>query len=291
MKRVSSWITGIAVGWMGLAWGCSRHGDATFGEHLIIVAWNVESSGSDGATIARQLGERPSYPADIYCLSEVDPSRFETYCEGAYRPVWDRRYARIDGTTGQDQRLQILYDPERFTLIESTELSSFHEHVLNDGGQISPIVALFRDRMTGNRFWLIHHQLACDQMEVRSRQAVGLRELAREKAATEAVVVIGDLCLEYDIAQDRGGPIFEELEQGDVLRWVRPNTLIDTSWNDQDGDRRDDSPSSILSGAFVGGRAKQWYPTSLVIAAADDFPDDESKSDQRPVSLWLRIDR
>ena len=49
---------------------------ASDAQKITIVAWNVESGKSDVNAIASQLAELSGH--DIYCLSEVNSSNFET---------------------------------------------------------------------------------------------------------------------------------------------------------------------------------------------------------------------
>ncbi len=68
---------------------------------LSLIAWNVESGGSDPAVIAKQLSELGGY--DIYCLSEVDPKTFDQNVTAL-----GSKFTTINGNTGRDDRLQII---------------------------------------------------------------------------------------------------------------------------------------------------------------------------------------
>lgn len=70
---------------------------------ISILAWNVESGGSDPAVIARQLGEFADQ--DIIALSEVPSRSFDVFCEGA-----GAKFSMVNSATGRADRLQILYD-------------------------------------------------------------------------------------------------------------------------------------------------------------------------------------
>ena len=58
---------------------------------------------------------------------------------------------------------------------------------------------------------------------------------------------------------------------------------MDTQWSNRDG--ADAYPDSCLDFAFVAGVARAWQSTSRVIVRVEDFPDDETTSDHRPVEL------
>ncbi len=73
-----------------------------------------------------------------------------------------------------------------------------------------------------------------------------------------------------------------------VWKWVRPEPLIDTNWSDRDGDGIDNYIDSLLDFSFLAGAAKTWRASSRVIVRENDFPDDETTSDHRPVELILK---
>ena len=73
------------------------------------------------------------------------------------------------------------------------------------------------------------------------------------------------------------------------MQWVRPVELIDANWSDPDGDGNDNYPDSMLDFAFVAGPANDWNPVCRVIVREDDFPDDDTTSDHRPIELRLTI--
>lgn len=96
-----------------------------------ILAWNVESGGSDASVISSQLEQMSRY--DVYALSEVSPRDLETYA------ATFQGYASIDGQTGGGDRLQILFDAERFQLIGTEELLEAGGFRLNNGYHRSPL--------------------------------------------------------------------------------------------------------------------------------------------------------
>lgn len=246
---------------------------------ISILAWNVESGGSDPQIIAKQLAEFQS--EDIVCLSEVDPRNFELF-KSAMGPT----FAAINGRTGRADSLQILYNSEKFDELQSDELDSYRDYTLNNGTHRSPLYVRLRIKGTDGQFIVMVNHLARGNAELRKMQAVGLREWARDQSAP--LVSIGDFNMDFDFKSERGNDAFPEMIRDNVWTWVRPNELVDTNWADRDKDGVDDYPDSMLDFAFVAGAAKAWSPECNVIVRPNDFPDDEATSDHRPIRLTLK---
>lgn len=247
---------------------------------ISILAWNVESGGSDPAVIAEQLKELKGY--DVVCLSEVDPDAFDVYANAV-----GVNFTAINGNTGRDDRLQIIFNKERFDLLETKELMEYRAFTLNNGTHRSPLYVRLQDKVTGTQFIVMTNHLARGNAELRKEQAIGLREWARDQNV--AVINIGDFNLDFDFRTDRGNDAFPEMIRDQIFTWVWPADLIDTNWADRDKDGVDDYPHSMLDFAFVAGPAKEWSPVCRVIVREGDFPDDESTSDHRPIELKLTL--
>lgn len=245
---------------------------------ISILAWNVESGGSNPQVIARQLKELGTN--DIVCLSEVDPRNFKLF-QSAMGPAF---YA-INGKTGQADSLQILYDSQKFEALQTDELETYRDHTLNNGTHRSPLYVRLCIRGTNKQFIVMVNHLARRNAELRKMQAIGLREWARDQSAP--LVSIGDFNMDFDFRTERGNDAFPEMIRDNVWTWVRPVELIDTNWADRDRDGVDDYPESMLDFAFVAGPAKTWSPECRVLVRPGDFPDDETTSDHRPIQLRL----
>ena len=72
-------------------------------------------------------------------------------------------------------------------------------------------------------------------------------------------------------------------------KWIQPKPMVDTNWSDRNNDGKDDYPDSMLDFAFAAGPAKQWTLRSEVIVRANDFPDNEETSDQRPIRTTVEL--
>lgn len=142
-----------------------------------------------------------------------------------------------------------------------------------------------RDRASGSEFIVMTNHLARTNSGLRTQQAIGLREWARDQST--GVINIGDFNMDFDFHTRKGNEAFVEMLQDNVWHWVKPIEFIDTNWADSDGDGNDNYPDSMLDFAFVAGPAKDWQPVCRVIVRDGDFPDDESTSDHRPIELRL----
>lgn len=245
---------------------------------IAILAWNVESGGSDLAVIADQLKELKGY--DVVCLSEVDPDAFEKY-----KTAVGENFTAVNGNTGRDDRLQIIFNKDRFDLLETKELMEHRDFTLNNGTHRSPLYVRLQDKVTGVQFIVMTNHLARGNAELRKEQAMGLREWARDQNV--AIANIGDFNMDFDFRTERGNDAFPEIIRDNIFSWVRPVELIDTNWADRNKDGVDEYPDSMLDFAFVAGPAKDWNPVCRVIAQDGDFPDDEKTSDHRPIELRL----
>ncbi|MEX1026487.1 MAG: hypothetical protein WD049_00545 [Candidatus Paceibacterota bacterium] len=256
----------------------SKPDGTTDTDTISILAWNVESGGNDPEVIAEQLKELSDY--DVYCLSEVSPSSL-----GQYLNALSPEVLAVNSETGRGDRLQIIFDSNRFELLQQNELHEYQDHELNNGNHRSPLFVRLRDRETDTEFIVMTNHLARGNADFRKQQAIGLREWARDQNV--GVVNIGDFNMDYDFASEQGNEAFVEMLRDNVWNWVKPEQLIDTNWSDPDGDGMDNYPDSMLDFGFVAGPAKDWNPVCNVIVREGDFPDDETTSDHRPIELFI----
>lgn len=252
---------------------------ATHADPLRIISWNVESGGADPAIIARQLIELGQY--DIYALQEVDGQDIGRYA-GAVRQSHGKGYRFISSHTGRNDRLLIVFDDERFDLLEARELFQFGKYELNTWRHRSPLVLVLRDTKTDREFNVVTVHLARGDRSFRREQATGLREWV--KSESRSTILIGDCNFDYHYGRRKGNQAFDNFTKGEVWRWVRPALDVDSNWSDRDGDGRDNYPSSVLDFAFVAGE-EIGRATAEIVVREGDFPDDDRTSDHRPVSL------
>lgn len=247
---------------------------------ITVLSWNVESGGNDPAVIARQLVELGR--ADIYCLQEVGTRNIGRY-GAAVRETHGKGYRYAPSVTGRGDRLQIIYNSDRFELIEIRELFKHGEHRLNDWRHRSPLLLELEERTTKAVFGVMTVHLARGNREIRLEQATGLRQWAN--ARSRPVIAVGDFNFDFDYQAGRGNQAFVAFtSDGSPWRWVRPPEDVDTNWSDRDGDGRDNYPDSCLDFAFVSGVRNA---TARVIVRDGDFPDDDRTSDHRPIMATI----
>ena len=176
--------------------------------------------------------------------------------------------------------MQISFDGKRFELLHAKEL-----HHLNQGRHRAPLFVRLRHRETGTEFIVMTNHLARGNERLRTLQAAGLREWARDQSV--GVINIGDFNMDYSFKKQRGNDALPAMLADNIWLWVQPAEWIDTQWSDRNG--KDAYPDSMLDFAFVAGPAKGWDPRCQVIVRDGDFPDNMETSDHRPVELRLNL--
>ncbi len=249
---------------------------------LKIIAWNVESGMSNPVVIAGQLSQYQS--PDLVVLTEVLPGEFDRFC-GALRGQNDAVYQSVNGESGDEDRIEVIYNSQRLELLEFDEPSELAGRKVNTGRHRSPLVCLMQDRSSGQRFFVVAVHLARGNADFRKQQAIAIREWARDQS--DSVLLIGDLNFDYIFDADTGNEAFVELHRDQILEWIRPEEMIDSNWYDENRDGADDYPGSLLDGAFVSGPAKTWQPACQILVRENDFPDDLETSDHRAIAVQL----
>ena len=253
---------------------------------LSILAWNIESGGSDNQVILAQMKElrekQFAGKLDIIALSETPPGSgdlWKSVIPGG---------ALVFGTTGDSDRLCIVYNGERFEEVRVQQLDKFDKFTLNPNNtQRSPLIVHLRDKATGYEFMAVDNHLARGKAEVRKEQALGLSAWAREQNLP--LIAVGDYNFDFDFATKSGNEAFRAFLQDGVWKWNEPRELIDSNWDDRDKDGKDNYPDSLLDMVFTAGPAKEWQVAVDVIVRPGDFPDDDKTSDHRPVRVLVKV--
>ena len=249
------------------------------GGTISIVAWNIEIGGSDVATIKGQLDDLK--PFDIIALSEV-PKK----AASEFTSRWGEE-ASIVGEKGGEACLLITWDPGKFERIRVQELTHFNEQEFAPGVQVAPLIAQLRHKASGTDFIVMMNHLTRGSAELRQRQATLLVEWAKQQ--TLPVIAVGGYNFDFDIPTQKGNPAFDVFMKDSTWKWIQPKPMVDTNWSDRNNDGKDDYPDSMLDFAFAAGPAKQWTLRSEVIVRANDFPDNEETSDQRPIRTTVEL--
>lgn len=120
---------------------------------LKILSWNIESDGNSPEVIAKHLKTFNGH--SIVALQEVRPEN-----ESRYTTALGATKKSLISNSGRSDRLMIVYDTNRLELLSSSEPSDYQDFKLNDGNHRSPLIAVFRDQVTGKEFTLLTVHLA-----------------------------------------------------------------------------------------------------------------------------------
>jgi len=248
-------------------------------EPIRILAWNIESGGSDTSTIIGQLksGEMPGF--DIVALSEVPSNAIGQIAKAL-------GWSYHGGSRGGEDRLMIAWS-ERFESLQQQEVRKVGNIELPAGNNRAPIFNRLRDRITGLEFIVMNNHLTRGKEENRNLQARLLVEWARQIEIP--AIAVGDYNLDFDFPTRKGNLAFELIQADNIWKWVEPEELIDTNWSDPDGDGRDNYPDSMLDFAFVAGKVNHLEVTCKVVVRPNDFPDNDATSDHRPVLTTILV--
>jgi len=242
--------------------------------NLKFLSWNVESEGSDPATIVKELSEIGKY--DVIALTEVLPQASGDFCE-----AFGDDYNYIMSETGRSDRMMLIYNKHALKFIRKFEL----DEINYKWKYRSPLVAHFQDELSGKELLVMVNHLARGSEKTRQIQAEKLVKWGRE--ATLPVVALGDYNFDYVFKTRKGNEAFRLFMKDNVWEWVEPIEMVDTNWydNPKEPDGEDDYPGSMLDFGFVAGPAKDWTKSCKIIVRDGDFPDDEKTSDHRPFEM------
>ena len=273
-----------------LIFSCSSENEFSFSDNsnnqseisLEIVAWNLESGGSDPEILATLFTAFPN--VDIWGLSEVE----QTWMSHFQEILSDngKEYHYIIGSSGDyptnDDRLAIVYDQQRFEILEICELTIITE--LDHNEQRIPLVAHMRDLQAENKDFLFMINHLQRNEYVREHQITRLTqwihgELEQPGCSMQIsntpLIAVGDFNLDLNIQEDL------ENNMGlntllTALTWITPEPLANShcSW------------PVLLDFVFVAGNAKYWNAKSNIFSETSSAVCGQSlnqSSDHRPV--------
>jgi endonuclease/exonuclease/phosphatase family metal-dependent hydrolase len=248
---------------------------------LRVVSWNLESGEADMNHVARQLGEKRD--VHLFGLSEVPSNASQTLERGAEGNS-GRDYGVVLGTTGNQDRLMILFDQSRLELLGHEELRMIQD---GNNGLRASLVGRFRGKTTGQEFlFMVNHlKRGGANNDTRIRQAQLLNQWATQQ--TLPVIACGDYNFDFDVDRGDEGPAhrdrgFDEMTRNGEFVWVRPPLLVKTN--------ADDGFNTVLDFVFVANPPMNWFAESRILerggdeaAVENDFDDSATESDHRPV--------
>jgi endonuclease/exonuclease/phosphatase family metal-dependent hydrolase len=236
---------------------------------VTIVSWNVESGGADTAAIAARM--RTFEGVDVWGLSEVQNDAWATQFARAAADGEGASFARVLGTTGNTDRLAIVYNTGRLALVRSFELPE-----INVSGTVrAPLVAHLRETATGDEFLFMVNHLYRSDSAGRHQQAQLLNAWARTQ--TLPVIAVGDYNFDWrvqggDQSHDRG---YDLMIADSAFTWVRPTQIVRSQC--------DAGFDSVLDFVFVNPAARAWTGSAEILVAPGDCGNAARNPDHRPV--------
>lgn len=245
---------------------------------LKVVGFNVESGGAQLSVLAQAIAGQQG--VDLWGLSEVQDQSWLTTFQQAAADGEGATFEGILGTTGDADRLAIVYNATRFELVRFSEL-----HHINIAGRVrAPLVAQLRVRAQPQvEFFFMVNHLYRGNEEGRHQQAKLLNEWAKQQ--TLPVIATGDFNFDWSVTggdtnHDKG---YDFMIAGDTFRWIRyPDPLVKTQCSGH---------NSVLDFVFVSGVAKSWQSQASILFADDAGYCSISRngSDHRPVMATLTV--
>ena len=243
-------------------------------ETIAVVGWNTESGGADDGTLDDLI--RDAQGVDLWGFSEVETGWMSTFTAAAEAGE-GADFKSVLGTTGGGDRLLIVYDADRFDLVDSMELNE-----INALGRVrAPLVAHLRLKSTGQELLFMVNHLYRSRAEQRHIQSEQLNAWAA--AQSLPVIAVGDYNYDWAVKggdgdHDEG---FDRITANAVFEWIRPAELVRTQCS---------SFNSVLDFVFASGQAQSWSATSEILERQPDYcPDDAKTSDHRPVRASFEL--
>ena len=237
---------------------------------LKFLSWNVESEGSEPATIVKQLGKIGQY--DVIALTEVLPQAAGDFCE-----AFGDDYQYVMSETGRNDRMMLIYNTGSLKFVRKFEL-----HDINYKSKYrSPLVVHFKDLLSGNELLVMVNHLARGSAETRQIQAKKLVEWARNESMP--IVALGDYNFDYVFDTRKGNEGFRLFLKDNIWEWVEPVEMVDTNWYDDPGDP---DGKGRLPWQHVGFRFRFWPSQEIgPRAAKSSFGTEISLMTKRPVII------
>ncbi len=246
---------------------------------LTVVGFNVESGDADPNFIAKNQ-IKPLQKGEIWGFSEVQNSTWVQTFEQAMEADNPSDFKSILGTTGNADKLAIIYDSNELEELDNYELLS-----INIGGNVrAPLVAHFKLKSNGKEFLFMVNHLYRSRNDLRHEQARLLNRWAQKQ--TLPIIAVGDYNFDWDVTQgekkhDKG---YDLLTENGIFTWIRPELILATHCSQK--------YNSVLDFVFVSGSAKTWESSSKILYPESSYcPDDGQKSDHRPVLSVFDLSR
>lgn len=252
-----------------------------------VISWNLESGESDNARLASQMAGKGQI--DLWGFSELNDQQALDAFDAAVEAATRRTYTNLISTNNGNDKLGILFDSGRFTMVSPPqELSQIQAG--NPG--LRPALAVrLKGNTTGQEFvFVVNHFKASggrQNINTRKKQVQAMNAFAA--AQSVPVVMVGDLNIPFDIATGTSEPNLKLLTQNGEFEWIEPAVKAKTQASNF---------NSILDYVMVANKVSGWTGESMILeregntpaAAGSTFSDSPADTDHRPVLAVLEID-
>lgn len=230
------------------------YGYETMGQTVQVITWNVDSKGITNDSVTARIREYQGI--EIWGLINVSDDQTLKAVEEAVAYGENAVFKRVLGHTGSSNKLGVVYNSDRFSLIQSTELTA-----ISSGNQIAPLLVEFLDKYSKQRFFFLVNHLEERNAALRQEQAAKLNFWVKQQ--TLPVIAAGDFNFDWDIEsigekRDQG---FDNLTANKVWNWIRPAQLVKTDCSKN---------NSIMNFFFVNKLAARWNGQSKVLKKEGD---------------------
>ncbi|NIM11200.1 MAG: endonuclease/exonuclease/phosphatase, partial [Candidatus Aminicenantes bacterium] len=161
-------------------------GLVVFGEsdELQIVSWNVQSGEAWTDIIAEQIADFQDI--DLWGLSEVPPKAEKDYIAAAGVGE-NSKFEGFMSKKGKDDRLLIIYNSNRFELLNKIELKE-----LSFRNRVRPALGgLFEEKKSGKSFYFMVNHLYQSNKKQRHKQSRMLKKWALKNKEIP-IIMVGD---------------------------------------------------------------------------------------------------
>ncbi|UCF56297.1 MAG: hypothetical protein JSW15_09440 [Deltaproteobacteria bacterium] len=252
-------------------------------EEIMVVSWNTESGGANPDTVAVRIASMNG--VDLWGLCEVKDINWALAFENAAEDGEPGDFKPLLGTTGNTDRLLILYDKTQFDEIGHQEIGWEDRYWFRPTmNPRSALVAHLRHKSTGQEFFfMVNHLYRGSAVDPRRLdQAKRLREWASKQSIP--IIAVGDYNFDWDLdpedARHNDQKGFGDMTACGVFKWLKPENPVRT---------HDSTFNSILDFVFLANAEGKITGTSRVVVVDGDFPDNEETPDHRPVQATLEF--
>lgn len=243
---------------------------------ITVVGWNTQLS---DAAITRITDRIAAFTEiNLWGLTAVNQLTYQYDLEAAAEAGEMADFGSVMGRSGGGERIVALYDTSRFDMIDSWEQDLLDTAA---GNARAALVLHLRDKPTDIQLLFMVNHLERDLPELRQQQAQALNAWAARQVLP--VIAVGDYNVDWAVADEVHDPAYDTLVADERFQWIRPAELLTTECNGWPCEMR-----VVQDFVFTVGAAQSWLAASIIATTPDDFPDDETTSNHRPVvaSLW-----